>query len=301
MRMNPLAYSVVIATVGRAEELELTLRSLARQSHQPERVVVVDSSGAKSVKDCVEKEAHLSGLPAVYQPAVVPGAASQRNEGAEDVSTPLIAFIDDDMELLPDTAEQICAAFEHDKEARIGGVAARMKGASHPPPKGPLWLYYRLQAGFSHETYGARLFGPAINCFPCFARSDEELIRADWLNSACVFFRTPVFKKERFPDFPGSSYMEDVHLSARIAKTHTLYFHGNALCIHRDGAKAMPPLDLRKCAAMRIANQRKVARELLGARFLELKLFLHKLFVCLAILRFQPEGKWQSILGTLLA
>ena len=37
---------------------------------------------------------------------------------------------------------------------------ARIEGMSHPRPKGLLWLYYRIQAGYADRTYGGRLFGP---------------------------------------------------------------------------------------------------------------------------------------------
>ena len=300
--MKPIAYSIVIATLGRSGAIERTLGTIAAQSHAPERVVVVDASGSDSLKECVLKVAKTSGLQIEYQSnqqAAEPSAANQRNQGASSVSTPLVAFIDDDMDLFPATCERICKVFQEDAQGKIGGIAARMEGASHPPPKGILWLYYRLQAGFYHETYGARLFGPAINCFPCFEKSPEELVRADWLNSACVFFRNPLFTRERFPDFPGSSFMEDVYLSASIARTHELYFHVNAMCVHRDGAgTAVARPDERRRAAMRIESQRKVAIDLLGTPHLAAKLLLHKLFITVSILRFQKAGKWQSILGT---
>ena len=299
--MSQLPYSVVIATLGREGELDATLHSLLAQTRLPERIIVVDASDSAAVKACIQNAAECSAVAIEYQAAIVPGAATQRNQGASCVSTPLVAFIDDDMEVLPATCNQICAVFEQDNQAKIGGVSARMEGASHPAPKGLLWLYYRLQAGYPDETYGARLFGPAINCFPCFERSPEELIQADWLNSACVFYRTALFLKEQFPDFPGSSFMEDVHLSARIARQYALYFHSKALCIHRDGAKSASNTDHAMWARMRIENQRKVAMEILGTRHLAMKLWLHKLFVCVSILRYQPLGKSESILATLLA
>ena len=95
--------------------------------------------------------------------------------------------------------------------------------------------------------------------------------------------------------------MEDVHLSARIARNHTLYFHAGAICIHHDGAKSTSNPDHGMRARMRIENQRKVAREILGTRYLGMKLWLHKLFVCVSILRYQPLGKSESIIATLLA
>ncbi len=203
-----------------------------------------------------------SRLPILYERAVKPSAAMQRNQGAAQITMPVIAFMDDDITLHPGACERICEVFDNDESRRVGGVSARIEGSSHPAPRGLLWWYYRLQAGYADETYGARLFGPAINCFPCYERAAAGLIPADWLNSACVFYRTPVFLKEQFPAFEGYSYMEDVHLSARIAKTHRLFFHAGALCDHRDGGRGTRS-NAREIARMRIRNQRRVAREVL--------------------------------------
>src|SRR5205085_4047936 len=145
----------------------------------------------------------------------------------------------------------------------IGGVSARIEEIERPVPSRFSWWYYRLQAGYSDETYGAKLFGPAINCLPCYNESDDDLIPAQWLNSGCVFYRTPVFLREKFPDFHGYSFMEDVHLSARIAKTHRLFFHKRALCRHRDATNSLKR-NVKELARMRVRNQRAVARDVLG-------------------------------------
>jgi hypothetical protein len=125
------------------------------------------------------------------------------------------------------------------------------------------------------------------------------LIPADWLNSACVFYRTPIFLKQQFPAFEGYSFMEDVHLSARIAKTHALYFHAGALCDHRDGGRGTRS-NVREIARMRIRNQRRVAREVLevSGPSLEMKLLLQKLFSTIAILRRHEPAWWDDLVGT---
>jgi len=79
----------------------------------------------------------------------------------------------------------------------------------------------------------------------------------------------------------------------------------NALALNREPDVPPPfsPWNYRESmwARMRIENQRKVAMEILGTRHLAMKLWLHKLFVCVSILRYQPLGKSESILATLLA
>jgi GT2 family glycosyltransferase len=292
-----LEYGMVIATHERAAHLAETLEALERQARLPARIVVVDSSKSEGVREVAA--GFESRLPILYERALKPSAAIQRNQGAAKIAMPVIAFMDDDITLHPGACERICEVFDNDAAESIGGVSARIVGSSHPVPRGLLRWYYRLQAGYSDETYGARLFGPAINCFPCYERTAAELIPADWLNSACVFYRTPVFLKEQFPAFDGYSYMEDVHLSARIAKTHRLFFHAGALCDHRDGGRGTRS-NAREIARMRIRNQRRVALEVLDCSGpgLELKLFLQKMFSTIAILRRREPVWWEEIAGT---
>jgi len=140
----------------------------------------------------------------------------------------------------------------------IGGVAGRIKGLGHSKPKGLLWWYYRLQAGYPHPNFGARLMGAAVNTLPCY-EEQSGLIPSDWLNTTCVLYRTDLFSRERFPEFKGYSFMEDVHLSARIAKTHQLYFDAEAVYEHHSATTEFKQ-DQTAYAAAAIRNRRIVAR-----------------------------------------
>lgn len=291
-----LGFSFVIATCGRPDHLAETLEAITRGTRLPERVVVVDASGDAATREVVES--YQNRLPVSYERGAEPSAAMQRNYGARRVTSPLTAFMDDDITLYPDACERICSVFEKDESGEIGGISARIEGVSHPAPKGLLWWYYRLQAGYSHPTYSACLFGPAINCFPTYLEQ-TDLIPADWLNSACVFYRTPIFLDEMFPNFQGYSFMEDVHLSSRIARTRKLFFHSRALCVHRDGGGSSGR-NGRNLARMRIRNQRLVARDVLNLRdpALALKLILHRLFASIYILRSRHQGWVDEMIGT---
>lgn len=299
---SPAPYSLIIATFERPGDLATTFAGIETQAHRPLEVLVVDSSQDERTKRLCDEWALR--LPVRWMFSYARSAAIQRNHGA-DASSPaseVLGFMDDDITLYPDTCAQICDVFGKDTAREIGGISARIDEIQRPPPSRLTRFYYRLQAGYMDRTYGGRLFGAAINCLPCYSEpseSDGALIPAEWLNSGCVFYRREPFLREKFPAFEGYSFMEDVHCSARIAKTHRLYFHAQARCSHRDGSNSLKR-DYLGLARQRIQNQRVVARDVLGLRGLPLawKFFLHRLFASFTIVRQRQPGWTQSLRGT---
>ena len=298
--VTPLAYSLVIPAYELPDELDRTLAGIAAQTRPPREVIVVDSSAHERCRAVVEH--WQTWLPLRYESTTERSAAVQRNRGAQFIdpaTSPLVGFMDDDITLYPETCARVAEVFDADASGETGGIAVRIDEITRPEPSRLAWWYYRVQAGYADRTYGGRLFGPAINCLPCYTETDGDLIPSEWLNSGCVFYRTAVFLRELFPRFEGYSFMEDVHLSARIARTHRLYFHKTARCQHRDGAVTRPR-DFRAIARMRIRNQRLVAREVLGLRgpVFEAKLLLHKLFASVSVLRGRAPRWREELLGT---
>ncbi len=295
--MKQLPHTIVIATYERGEEMKLALDSVVTSTRQPEAVIVVDSSRSTGVREVVESFADK--LPVSWHAGEIASAAGQRNQGTRMVTTPLVVFMDDDSILRPDTLELMLAAFDEDAEERIGGIAARMEGFQHSPPKGLLWWYYRIQAGYSHPDYGGKCFAPGINCLPTYAEGSPVLIPGDWLPSTCLAYRTSTFLEHKFPAFEGYSFMEDVHVSSRVKKTHDLYFHRDAYFVHLDAGSEFKR-DRRGLAASRIRHQYAFARDVLGCSglFFEVKFFLHRVFATVAIFRSGNRQKREEIQGT---
>lgn len=295
-------FSLVIATFERADELAITFAGIETQTRKPLEILVVDSSRDDRARElCAQWAARI---PVRYIFSSARSAAKQRNEGADLVnpSSSVIGFMDDDITLRPDTCEKILTVFQHDIDQKTGGISVRIDDIHRPAPSRLTRLYLRLQAGYSHPTYGGKLLGPGINCLPTYHEPAEQngtLIPAEWLNSGCVFYRRAPFLRERFPAFEGYSFMEDVHLSARIGKTHRLYFHTTATCGHREGTNSQKR-DHLAMARMRIRNQRIVARDVQGLRGITLawKFLLHRLFSTIAILRGREPGWPQALKGT---
>ncbi|MEY4939531.1 MAG: hypothetical protein RIQ93_1266 [Verrucomicrobiota bacterium] len=288
-----LECSLVIATMNRSDALAEAFASLATQTHPAAAIVVVDASTDRSTVELCQK---WSGrLPLRWVEAGARSSALQRNQGAAQVSTPLVGFMDDDVVLPPATLQKLADGFSGEQ---VGGVAGRIIGLSHRRPQGLLKCYYRLQAGYTHRDFGGRIIGPAINLMPSFEADPRTLIPAEWLNSTLVLYRRELFERERFPLFDGYSFLEDAHLSVRIGRTHELYFHNDAPYAHNSRPSATKS-NRRELARMIVRNQRIVAHDVLGLRGFTLawKLALHRLFQTVAVIRAPQPGRWQAIRG----
>lgn len=289
-------YSVVIATMDRPDDLAEALESLARQTELPSQVIIIDRSRDARTRDVVQA---ARGFPVHYERAVRPGAAHQRNQGVRCVATPLVAFMDDDVVLEEQTFARLLQPFRRDDGIGVGGVSARFRGEVHPVPRWPLRTYYRIQAGYRDHTYGGRLFGAAINALPSYLSGDPEYIPAEWLPSTCVLYRTSCCRQKPFPAFEGYSFMEDVYLSASVARDHRLLFSREAFCLHKDSPNFLKR-DRYTMARQRYQNRARICRDLLDATGFQLfwKLFLHRLFDSAFILRRRQPGWLSELRGT---
>lgn len=286
-----LSLSVVIATRNRTPFLKKTLACLEAQTRRPHEVIVIDASNDSETMDVVHA---LEKFPINYLKATSAGAAPQRNQGIHVVQGDITVFMDDDIEFSPRLLETMEDVFLKTSPAAI---SPRMTGGELPPPSPLLKFYYHLQAGYRDETYGARLFGPAINTYPCYQIQTESLIPSEWLPSTCLFVKTSLLRKEQFPNFPGYSFAEDVHLSARLRRHAPLYFYRDLEFIHHSATGCWKS-DLRKLIQGKLQNQKKVAREILGLSgySLFMRMLLHRLFLSATVLR-RPENSISKLLG----
>jgi mycofactocin glycosyltransferase len=114
--------TVVIPTLRRADGLARTLAALAAGSAVPARVVVVDDGSAPDDAAAVATVARAAGAELVRRDLTGgPGAA--RNSGLPLVRTPLVAFVDGEVEPSPDW---LAALLPHFDDPAVGVVAPRV-------------------------------------------------------------------------------------------------------------------------------------------------------------------------------
>jgi len=111
---------LVVATKGRAEELDRLLRSLAAQTHRDFRLIVVDQNDDGSLEPLLA--AHEHDLTIVHARSS-PGLSRARNVGLRLVDADVVAFPDDDCWYPADLLEHVVAELE--AHPRRDGVCGR--------------------------------------------------------------------------------------------------------------------------------------------------------------------------------
>lgn len=284
-----LSTSIIIATLDRPEPLALVLRCLAAQTCPPTELIVAAAGDAAATERLVA----AARLPFPWQVLACSekSSARQRNAAAALAQGEIVAFLDDDIEFGP---ELLADTLSHFANSETGAVSPRIANSDRPPPGRLTRAYYQLQAGYAHPDYGAKLFGAGLNCFPVFASGQTEPIRADWLPSTCLFVRASLFRAERFPDFTGYSFAEDVHLTARIARRSRLYFLAAPTLLHHSAPSEFKR-DLAALTAGKLHNMAVVARDVQGLSGWALvwRWQLHRLFLTASLLARRP-ARWRD-------
>jgi glycosyltransferase involved in cell wall biosynthesis len=255
--------SVVIPTRNRAAVLRRTLESLAAQSFQPARIVLVDASEDEATKTlCVERP--VSGLASevVWHAAQISGAASQRNQGVQECFHPFVGFFDDDIVFKPHCVARLWRALQSDEG--LGGVNAMITNQCYQSPGWVSRSLFRLMAGRWEASFAGRVVGPAVNLLPEDRDDLPEVVLVQWLNTTCTLYRHEALPEPVFPtNFTGYSLMEDLTLSVTVGRHWKLanvrtarIYHDSQPGEHKDEPVAI--------SAMELVNRHYVMTEVMG-------------------------------------
>jgi GT2 family glycosyltransferase len=235
----------------------------------------------------------------LYQRSVLASSAVQRNRGAEASQGHLIFFLDDDVVLEPDFIAEIVRVFEDDTEGTVGGVSGTIHDTIPAPPSRLNLFLLRLLGGHGEGNYAGQLVGPAISFFP------EDRLNcvqgAEWLNAGGVAYRREIFLSERFwESFSGYSFLEDVHLSARVGRKYRLLNTTRARLVHR-ALGANSHTDWAEFGESMIMNRHAVTMHVLERRRLRdyARLFGYELLYCTAGQIKNPTRPWRANLQLL--
>jgi GT2 family glycosyltransferase len=138
--LTPPAFSVVVPTLGRTDEVRALLGSLARQPWDGFDVVLVDQNADDRLAAVVDASPLADRVRRVKAPPR--GASAARNLGAGLATGDVLAFLDDDAEALPDTFERAAATLARTGAALVAGRCVDREGRGTMirwhPTEGPM-------------------------------------------------------------------------------------------------------------------------------------------------------------------
>jgi len=124
-----LTFDLVVATLGRADELDALLDSLERQTHRAFRVVIVDQNEDDRTTAVVNGHASLDTLLLRSER----GLSRARNAALPHLAADVVAFPDDDCSYPDDLLERVAARFaERPDLDGLTGRAADATGDGSP-------------------------------------------------------------------------------------------------------------------------------------------------------------------------
>jgi glycosyltransferase involved in cell wall biosynthesis len=208
-------YSVVVPTKDRHDVIGTALESVAAQTAPARRVVVVDA-GDRPWEPPADLRRRLGdALVVIRRP---PSTSAQRNAGLDLVETPLVLFMDDDVELPPDYVATLLDRWE--AEGGLEAVAAATGGpANPPPPESPLGQLYRrvFQLHVEDRTIAANRF--RLSGKLRYRYRPDGVVRLPAVSTMASLYRTDLVRRHRFDEhFDGYALGEDIDLAARVAR-----------------------------------------------------------------------------------
>lgn len=267
-RVDPLSLqpgvAVVVCTCDRPESLQRFLRSLAGEG-RPAQLIIVDGSRTNVTQEWMNTTPEVRALADDVQYFHVPprlaGLTRQRNYGLRHVSTDLVAFFDDDVQLLPGCLREMEAAHRA-LGAGAAGVGARVDAGGRPPTA--LWRVRRLLRLVS--TLRAGTYESSGMSIPWwFAEEGNDVLEGDFLPGGATMWKTVIACEVGFNEaFDGYALGEDLDFCLRVHGRGKLYLAPAARVTHLRDPHGRP--DPYRFGLMEIRNRYQIHQQARPAR-----------------------------------
>jgi glycosyltransferase involved in cell wall biosynthesis len=229
-------YTVVIPTKDRHEILPAAIRSLLAQTDRPRRVVVVDASD-----DPIRLDGETGDVELVLL-RHAPSTSAQRNVGVAHVETPLVMFLDDDVELPPNYVETLKRHWA--RRGGLGALAAATGTAARPAPAGGrLGQLYRRAFQLHIQDPAAPHHTFRLSQKVRFRLDPAEPVLIPVVSTMAVLYRTDLARKHPFDEhFPGYALGEDLDMSVRVAQEAPILHVPDVAYVHAwsEGSRGSP-------------------------------------------------------------
>lgn len=257
-----LPISALLPTRDRFLYLSQMLASLAQQSFQPAEIIIVDASEDELTKEICQSKIPNLGSHIIYEQAIEPGAATQRNQAYTHVTQDFIWLIEDDITFESHCLERLWIALQSDPS--LGGVNAMITNQQYITPGKVSSYIFKYLNGGQETSYAGKCLGGAVNLLPEDNPHLPEIVPVEWLNSGCTLYRRIALPTPLFPPiFTGYSLMEDLTLSLTVAKQWQLANARTARIFH-DSQPGEYKSDLGSLAKMDLVNRHYVMTQVLA-------------------------------------
>lgn len=253
--MNPLEYTVAIATKDRPGELRRCLRHVLRQKPLPRRILILDDGNL----DPEEVESWLGEHTGLldYRKKDRPGLVASYNLSGDLCTTEWLLSLDDDIYLRANFVRRLADVlrdrrFDPDRIGAITGYAAQ-KSVELPTPRlrARIWVErFFLINGFVEGR-----FLPSAHCTD-YGRGEKgtEPYAVEHTPAGLVLWRANVLREMRYDEwFEGYAAGADKEIGLRTSKKYDVICQPRAVAVHVKSKRSRTPT--RRLGAMKIRNQ----------------------------------------------
>lgn len=227
MTTSELTVSVVIPTRSRPSNLSLCLDSLGKQVVPPhEVIIVIDGEPSDEVKKLID--GFRNTLPIIDVTNSLGGEHRSRDIGAQTATGDIVAYIDDDVILVPDWSAEIIRGYQENGDA--AGVGGRVVNVtSFPKP----WIW-RAYLKVTHFLFRGKMgkisfIGmPYVRLyFPC-----DRLIEVDFLQCGNMSLRREILTSHKFDGLTYYSDESDFGIQLTRKEKRKLIYNSQAIAYH---------------------------------------------------------------------
>lgn len=227
--------TVIIATLGRPQQLGQALDSLRQSTVAPDEVLIVDGSADGDALEVVREQSVQASFP-VRHLRSARGSSRQRNVGIDAASSDVVLFLDDDAQVPPHGLHEVKLAYA---EPGVVGVTARVVEPHGNAIGGKVsWFRRFYNLGGKPGTFNAAGYP---------RRLQSESVRQDieFMQGAFMSARLAEARRVRLDEMlPAYGLAEDEDFSWRLSRLGRIRYLGDVQIRHDNaGFASRNPVD----------------------------------------------------------
>jgi GT2 family glycosyltransferase len=211
---------IVMPTFNRLRETRRCIENLYKTTTVKFRLIIIDNNSSSETREYLKKFSNEHNNVELILLSENLGGAGSRIKALELVKSEFVAFLDNDIYIMPGYLENLIKAIN---DSNLVGVQSKVV-----QPNGLIQInrpYYKIEDGW------IIFYDKDIEKF-FYDKSAEFQQEVDWIPAGATIWRTEIFKSYQFDKDMGTSY-EDNDLSYRLRKAGFLFSNcPSALCIH---------------------------------------------------------------------